>query len=396
MTSTERRKEARYQRRKAKRQQKREERYKEFDSFERVLDGNRIYEAYRRCRNGVRYKPSEQRYRINLLRNILEQQQRHLSGKNLSYGFKEFNLNDRGKTRHIKAVSFKERVAQRTIDDNALAPLLQRNLIYDNGSSVKRKGNHWSLRRVEIHLKKFYRQNGFSNEGYILLLDLTKYFDSILHAPMIQIYEKEIQSERIINALKSYVAAFGDGKSMGIGSQISQISAVRYPSQIDHYAKEQLQSKFYARYMDDSYIVRREKDILWECLNIIRVQYAELGIILNQKKTQVISLKKGFTFLKTRFFLTATGKVVKKPVRDAVTKERRKLRKLFKKYANGEVEYEVIKQNLESWKSHIEHKNAHDTVATMQNYFNKLHTEAILSWSKKPTPTNPKPKSRTT
>ena len=148
MTSTERRKEARYQRRKAKRQQKREERYKEFDSFERVLDGNRIYEAYRRCRNGVRYKPSEQRYRINLLRNILEQQQRHLSGKNLSYGFKEFNLNDRGKTRHIKAVSFKERVAQRTIDDNALAPLLQRNLIYDNGSSVKRKGNHWSLRRA--------------------------------------------------------------------------------------------------------------------------------------------------------------------------------------------------------------------------------------------------------
>lgn len=393
MTSTERRKEARYQRRKAKRIQKRDERYKQFDSFDRLLDGNNTYSAYRKCSKGVRYKESQQNYRINLLKNLSAQKKNFQSGQHLSDGFKEFTLVDRGKRRNIRAVSFRERVAQRTLNDESLVHLFQRNLIYDNGASIKGKGNHWCLKRVEAHLHRFYRQNGYSNNGAIAVLDLTGYYDHILHQPLLAIYRKEIHDSNIIRTSRFYIEAFGDGVSVGIGSQISQLSGSRYPSEIDHLIKEQMRYRQYARYNDDSYFIGKDKTALHANLEVIRGKYAELGITLNTKKTQVIALKRGFKFLKTIFYLTETGKVIKKPVRDAVTRERRKLKKLFKKYALGEVSFEAVKQNFESWKSHMAHKDSHKTVSTMQNYFNKLHTEAILLWSKQPTPTNPKKKS---
>lgn len=392
MTSTERRKEARYQRRKAKRIKKREERYGQYDSFEKIIDGNNIYESYRKCSNGVRFKEAQQRYRINSLKNIREHQRRLLSGENLCDGFKEFIKKERGKDRRIRAVSFRERVGQRTLDDEVLTPLLERNLIYDNGASIKGKGNYWSLARCEAHLHEYYRENGYSNESYGLVLDLTGYFDHIRHTPLLNIYRKEIFDKEILRVSKCYIRSFGDDQSLGIGSQISQISAVRYPSDIDHYIKEVFGCKYYARYMDDSYIIHKDKAFLWKCLEKIREMYAERGITLNVKKTQIFQLKKGFTFLKTKFYLTEQGKVIKKPARDTITRERQKLKKLFKKYALGETSFESIKQNFDSWKSHMEQKDSHKTISTMQNYFNKLHTEAILSWSERLTQTNPKKK----
>ena len=392
MTSTERRKEARYQRRKAKRIQKRDERCKRFDSFDRLLDANNTYSAYKKCSKGVRYKEAQQNYKVNLLKELNAQKKNYQTGKHLSDGFKEFTLTERGKKRNIRAVSFRERVSQRTLNDEVLVHVLERNLIYDNGASIKGKGNHWCLKRVEAHLHRFYRQNGYSNEGAVAVLDLKGYYDHILHKPLLDIFRKEIHDPDLLRISKFYIEAFGDGVSVGIGSQISQLSGSRYPSHIDHLIKEVKHYKQYARYNDDSYFIGKDKADLHANLAVVGAEYAELGITLNKKKTQVVALKRGFKFLKTFFILTETGKVIKKPVRDAVTRERQKLKKLFKKYATGEVSFETIKQNFESWKSHMAHKDSHRTVSTMQNYFNKLHTEAILSWSNKPTPTNPRKK----
>ena len=388
MTSTERRREARYQRRKARRIQKRDERCKQFDSFDRLLDANNTYSAYRKCSKGARYKEAQHNYRVNLLKELNAQKKNYQTGQHLSDGFKEFTLTERGKKRNIRAVSFRERVSQRTLNDEVLVHVLERNLIYDNGASIKGKGTHWCLKRVEAHLHRFYRQNGYSNEGAIAVLDLKGYYDHILHKPLLDIFRKEIHDPNILRIAQFYIEAFGDGVSVGIGSQISQLSGVRYPSHIDHLIKEVMRYKQYTRYNDDSYFIGNNKADLHANMAVVDTEYAKIGIELNKKKTQVVALRKGFKFLKTFFILTDTGKVIKKPMRDAVTRERRKLKKLFKKYALGEVSFETIKQNFESWKSHIAHKDAYRTISTMQNYFNKLHTEAIISWSNKPTPTN--------
>lgn len=58
-------------------------------------------------------------------------------------------------------------------------------------------------------------------------------------------------------------------KSLGIGSQISQISGIYYPSKMDNYCKIVKGIKFYGRYMDDTYIIGNSKEELKSLLDDI-------------------------------------------------------------------------------------------------------------------------------
>jgi len=52
-------------------------------------------------------------------------------------------------------------------------------VIYDNYASLKNRGTSFARRRFEIMLRKFIRKNG--TDGYVLLIDIKKYFESIDH-----------------------------------------------------------------------------------------------------------------------------------------------------------------------------------------------------------------------
>ena len=62
------------------------------------------------------------------------------------------------------------------------------------------------------------------------------------------------------------------------------------------------------------------KEYLEYCLQEIRRICAELKIELNEKKTRIVKLSHGFTFLKTQIYLTDTGKILRKPCRKAVVR----------------------------------------------------------------------------
>ena len=83
--------------------------------------------------------------------------------------FVEFDVNERGKTRHIKSPSIRDRVLQRAVCDYVLEPVLYSKLIYDNGASVKGKGVEFTRKRLDKHLRDYYREHG--NKGYILVGD---------------------------------------------------------------------------------------------------------------------------------------------------------------------------------------------------------------------------------
>ena len=99
---------------------------------------------------------------------------------------------------------------------------------------------------------------------------------------------------------------------LGLGSQVSQIAALALPNRIDHYIKDTLGMKHYARYMDDGCIISESKAKLELCLRELRRLCDELGIRLNPKKTQIIKLTRGFTFVKVRFRYGVNGKVVRR------------------------------------------------------------------------------------
>ncbi|MGN0489320.1 MAG: RNA-directed DNA polymerase [Ruminococcus sp.] len=368
LTSEERRR-GRYLRRQQARREKKEKKHGAADNFEQVFTFENLYRAYKECRKGVAWKASVQRYIANAPINVIRTRDRLLRGAFKSPGFYEFDIHERGKLRHIRSTVINERVVQRCLCDNSLVPLLQRTFIYDNGASMRGKGYHFAIRRLTAHLLQHYRKHG--NEGYILLFDFSKFFDSVSHAVVKQILNKELTDERLIKLSEHFVDVFGD-VGLGLGSQISQVLALSSANRLDHYIGEVLRINKYGRYMDDGYLIHRSKSKLKACLEGIKEICKILQITLNQKKTQIVKLSHGFTWLKVRFYLTKTGRVVKKIYKRSVTKMRIKLKKLKKFYDAGKITFDYIYQSWQSWRSYARRFDAYHTIKNMARLFDDL------------------------
>lgn len=382
--------------------------------MESVYDANALLDSFRKCKKGTAWKESVQRYEMNLLRNIRQTQKELAEGTYKQKDIYEFDLSERGKTRHIKAMHISDRVVQKSVCDNILIPELDKYLIYDNGTSMEGKGIHFARKRLKTHLHKYFRKHG-NNEGYVLLIDFTKFFDNICHEPLIEAMREKIGNEKTMRFVESLIDTFridvsymtdeeyekcldvvynaleyeqidkelltGEKlmrKSVGIGSQISQISGVFYPTKIDNYCKIVRGLKYYGRYMDDIYIIHEDKEYLKELLKELEKMCNELGLFINPKKTQVIKLSKGFTFLKIKYILTDTGRVVERISRDSVTRMRRKLKKLRKKLDAGEIEFSDIRCAYASWRGSVAHYNSYTTLKNMDKLFDELFIEPFV------------------
>lgn len=368
MTSEE-RKEARYQRRKAAREVKRLKMLETYD-FDRVVSPDALFQSAKEARRGVYWKASVQRYCMSHLRNSIKTSKALRAGEDIRRGFITFDIMERGKLRHIQSVHFSERVVQRSLCSNALVPLLTRSLIYDNGASITGKGIDFSLRRLKLHLRKHFKKHG--NAGYAVLVDFKGYFDSIRHAPLYDIYNRVFgEDERLVSLAALFIDAFGE-RGLGLGSETSQINAIAYPNRIDHYIKEVLRCKYYGRYMDDSYIICETKQQAAAILDALLIKYAEKGITVNRKKTAIVKLSRGFSFLKTHISLTDTGRIICRPCRQSAVRQRRKLKK-FKRFLDaGQMSMLDIRTSYMSWRGFIAHKNARRTIRTMDVLYQHL------------------------
>lgn len=381
MNSDERR-ELRYQRRKATRIEKKRKRLGQYDRLENVMSCNALVKAAKESRKTIRWKASVQRYFMNLLRSTFDLRDKLRRDENITMGFISFTICERGKIRHIRSVHFKERVVQRSLCDNVLVPMLGNSLIYDNGASLRGKGIHFALRRLKTHLSRYYRRNGFSNEGYILMIDFSAYFDNILHEPLYGLLDRTFNDSRVSKLCRTFIEPFGV-KSVGIGSQVSQIFAVTYPNEIDHFIKQELGIEGYARYMDDSYLIHHDKAYLEYCLARLTEKYAALGIRVNPKKTQIIKLSHGFTFLKAKCYLKDNGKILMKPCRKSVTVMRRKLKKFRKMQDKGLMSNEDILCAYNSWRGYIQNFHSRRTVRNMDNLYHRLFGSVLINRKEK-------------
>ena len=375
MTSEERR-ERRYLRRKAARDAKRRKKLSKYDDFDRVASLDSLNKAADEAQKGVAWKASAQRYNATRMLNIYRTHRDLLAGKDIRKGFICFDLMERGKLRHIKSVHFSERVVQKSICRNALYPILTNSLIYDNGASQRGKGTQFALDRLTIHLMRHIHRHG--RKGGILLIDFTDYFGQADHKALEKIYAVTFKDERLRALGISFITAFGD-KGLGLGSETSQINAVALRSPSDHYVKEVLMIKGYGAYMDDSYLIHEDADYLKECLEKLREIYAEYGITINEKKTKICDLRHGFTYLKTRFYITESGHIIKKPCREAITRERRKLKKQAKLLGAGILTFENIRTSYASWRGSMSHRDAYRTVKSMDALFDQLFIESWRS-----------------
>jgi hypothetical protein len=368
------RRQKRYEREKERRLKRRQEKLEQYLSSEKMTSLDSLYQASNLSANGVRWKDSVQKFLSSVLFNISDIQDDLLMLKNICLGFICFVKNERGKTRNISSVKFRERVVQKAICKNALIPVLTYNLIEDNSASRKGKGTTYATKRVIKYLRKHY--NKYGNEGYALVIDFKGYFENIEHQPCKKNLNKYFSDERILKYANDFIDAFGE-KGLGLGSETSQINAIAYINSIDHFIKEKLRIKAYERYMDDSCIIHRDKNVLKTILNVLEKKYKEYGIVLNKKKTVICKLRRGFTFLQTKFILTDNGKVVRKPNRKRITAERRKLKKQAKMHNEGRLSIEAINTSFNGWLESMRIRTARKTVYSMKCLYKKLFMKGV-------------------
>ena len=349
-------------------------------SLESIASTDNLYEAARLSARGVRWKASVQRYEAHVLRNVLKAHRNLLAGKDIRCGFVRFDLMERGKLRHITSVRFSERVIQKSISRQALAPAVWPTLTPGCSANLKGRGTDYALIRLKRQLAEHQRRHG--TEGYILLIDFSDYFGSISHDAAKALVAKNIDDPRVRDLIDLQIDASGD-VGLGLGSEPNQILAVAIPSPIDHLLERLPGIEASGRYMDDTYAVAMDKETLRGALREVRAECERLGITINERKTRIVKLTRGFTFLKKHFRYTETGRIIVRPCRKSLTRERRKMKKHAAMVRDGRMTLEQARKSYISWRGSIEKRkgkprlvmNTHDTVRDFDRLFFELFGE---------------------
>lgn len=171
----------------------------------KISNANVLMNSFYEAKKGCSWKNSVQQYEANFLKNIRHTQLELREKTYRQQDFYCFYLKERGKDRYVRSISFYDRVVQRALCD-LVNPIVEPYLIHDNGASVKKKGIDFARRRIENHLHKYYRKYG--NKGYALVIDFSKFYDNILHKPLMDMYREIIDDKDIINLINHLVDSF--------------------------------------------------------------------------------------------------------------------------------------------------------------------------------------------
>ncbi len=315
--------------------------------YQSLLDIEKIEKVYKDVRKSTKHKDKiinfETYYMTNVM-NIYE------ILKSKSYKHQKYNifLYKEKKYRLIMSECITDKIINHLISEEILLPLIEPKLIDTNVATRRGKGTSLGI----SYLKKYINKLKVNNLNfYILQLDIKKYFYNIDHEIVLNKLKKiindidvisvleeilgttnrletnvrikaEIQKE--INRLKRsknpHIASKVDelnsipfynlNKGIPIGNMTSQLIAVYYLNDLDHYIKEKLHIKYYIRYMDDLILLHEDKDYLKYCYGEIKKFISNEKLELNMKKTHIYSIKNGINFLGYRFVLNKNNKLI--------------------------------------------------------------------------------------
>lgn len=255
------------------------------------------------------------------------------------------------KLREIQALKFRDRIVQNCICNVVLRPFLEPRLIYDNAACRKNKGTHFAQSRLTKFMSEFYGKHG--TNGYFLKIDVAKYFNSIDHGALKKrmLRMPEENRELVFGLIDSY--EYSPGKGLPMGNQSSQWFALYYLDGVDRLIKEKYRIKYYTRYMDDLVVIHHDREYLKQVLFGVR-EYAENELKLRfNSKTQISPLSQGVDYLGFHFYLTHSGKVVRRLRTSAKKRLQSNIKRLKWQYANDRISHADLHDRLISYRAHL-------------------------------------------
>ena len=342
----------------------------EKDDYRILTDFDNLYKAHLSCRKGKRWKVSAATYDMRGLECTLALKDLLDTGRYRLSPYNCFTINERGKKRDIKSIKYHDRVVQKCLMDEILTPTIQKKFIPANAASQKTKGTDYCMALLKKHMRQYVNKHG--TDGYILVCDMHKYFDSIPHELVDARFETWFEDEKLLTLIRHIHASIPGGVGVPLGNQLSQLDALIALNELDHILKENWHFKWYARYNDDFYIIHEDIERLREARDFIRRYVSDRGMELNQKKTRIVKLRQGISFLGFHFYVTDTGKVVQKLLKKSINHVKKKMKKMQKLCAAGEVTAKECREAYMGWRAHAQRGNTYYLLRKMDAWFNEL------------------------
>jgi retron-type reverse transcriptase len=254
---------------------------------EQIADLDNLRLAFWKAKKKKSGKEDVRVFGADLDRNLLSLSAEILSGAVSVGEYSYFKVYD-PKERLICAASFRERVLHHAVM-NVCDPIFERFQIYDSYATRRGKGQFAALERVR----------GWVGSGlWFCKLDARKYFDSISHEILYKQLSDIFKDRRLLGVFKQIIGSYSasPGRGVPIGNLTSQYFANFYLAHLDHFAKERLKVKKYARYMDDVVMLHTSKEALLDYAENVRYYCGrELGLEL--KPVCLNRVEKGIPFL---------------------------------------------------------------------------------------------------
>lgn len=343
-----------------------------------VISFSSLYKAAYQCFKGILWKDTAIKWKFNCLRNITKLRKAYKNGTYKLMYYDAFQINY-PKPRLVHSTKLVDRVIQRSLCNNGLYKIITKSLIYDNCACQLGKGTLFAVNRFKCHLSRYFREHR-TNKGYYLKLDIKNYFGSVSHDVLKKVIAKYVTNVDarlyLFDVIDSYNIHFDKDPvngyvGVGLGSQLSQLMMLLFLNDLDHYIKEKLKIKHYVRYMDDMVLIHNDKEYLNKCLAEITTIVENHKLKLN-KKTKIGRLTDGVEFLKIKFKISNTGKILHKLSRASIKKELRKLTKLSALYKKGKLTKEAFITHMNSWFGYSRYRMSRNQFKIINKHFKKL------------------------
>ena len=271
------------------------------------------------------------------------------------------------------SITFRDRVYQRSLNDNCIYPIMTKSFIYDNMACQKGKGTSCARKEIDSFLHKYYRHNQL--DGYVLQCDIHGYYPNMSHEAAEELFRNKLPRDVANRALVVLRGQYDGEKGYNPGSQMIQILGISMLDKMDHYIKEHLHIKYYLRYMDDFILIHKNKEYLTKCKEEIDEYLNKIGFELHPKKTKIYELSKGIKVLGFTHKLTESGKAIRLINPQNVKAERRKLKKMVALTKKRKIPKRKADECYKAWKAHAEVGNTFKLIKRMDKYYKELWNE---------------------
>jgi len=307
--------------------------------------------AFRKARKHKTLKPCVVEFEENLAENLSLLRTELLFHIYQPRPLETFILRD-PKTRKISKSDFRDRVIHHALC-NIIEPMFEKCFIYDSYANRKGKGTLNAIQRYDFFARKV--SENYTVNTYALKADIRHYFDEVEHSILCTLIQRKVKDPKIMWLIKRILGNYSTAanKGMPLGNLTSQFFANVYLNELDYFVKQNLNVKYYIRYVDDFVLLHTSPTVLQEWKKQIALfLHEKLRLQLHPDKSKIIPLSRGVEFLGFNVF--PHHRLLK---RKNMRHFQRKVQQVHSLYHHEMIIYDDVYNFMEGWCAHAKNAN---------------------------------------